>query len=57
MEYRKIIENGTGSRYTYYLGNTVPSTTSSIIFPIGKEGMGFNARKTYYTNWCFVELK
>jgi hypothetical protein len=57
LEYRKTIDNGTGSRYTYYLGNTIPTSSTSIIFPIGKEGMGFNARKTYYTNWCFVNLK
>ncbi len=57
LEYRKEIDNSTGSRYTDYLGNTIPTSTSSIIFPIGKEGSGFNARKTYYTNWCFVDLK
>jgi len=57
LEYRKLIDNSTSSRYTYYLGNTIPTSGSSIIFPIGKQGMGFNARKTYYTNWCFVDLK
>jgi hypothetical protein len=24
---------------------------------IGKEGQGFNAMKTYYTNWCFLDIK
>ncbi len=57
LEYRKQIDNGTGSKYTYYLGNTIPTSSSSVIFPIGKQGAGFNARKTYYTNWCFVDLK
>ncbi|MEO5594951.1 MAG: hypothetical protein ABIR15_14740 [Chitinophagaceae bacterium] len=57
LEYRKLIDNSTSSRYTYYLGNTIPTSISSIIFPIGKQGVGFNARKTYYTNWCFVDLK
>jgi hypothetical protein len=57
LEYRKEIDNSTSSRYTYYLGNTIPTSSSSIIFPIGKQGLGFNARKTYYTNWCYVDLK
>lgn len=57
LEYRKQIDNSTSARYTYYLGNTIPTSASSIIFPIGKGGSGFNARKTYYTNWCFVDLK
>jgi hypothetical protein len=46
-----------GKALVYYLGNTISTSSNSIIFPNRKEGMGFNARKTYYTNWCFSELK
>ncbi|MDP4218210.1 MAG: hypothetical protein Q8927_18575, partial [Bacteroidota bacterium] len=57
MQYRKQIGKNLSGKYTYYLGNIAPTTSSSIIFPVGKQGMGFNARKTYYTNWCFLDVK
>ncbi len=57
LEYRKQIGNGTDSRYTYYLGNTIPLTGTSMLFPIGKQGLGFNERKTYFTNWCLLTLQ
>ncbi|HEV9035642.1 MAG TPA: hypothetical protein VGQ51_03440 [Puia sp.] len=57
LEYRKLISETTKGRATFYLGSSVPSNSSSIVFPIGKEGQGFNALKTYYTNWCFLEIK
>ncbi|MBI1779931.1 MAG: hypothetical protein HYR66_00955 [Sphingobacteriales bacterium] len=57
LSYRKMIKDDLPGRSTYYLGSVVPSSSNSIIFPIGKEGMGFNARKTFYTNWCFLEIK
>ena len=57
LEYRKQIAKNLSGRYTYFLGNTIPTSSSSVIFPIGKEGTGFNARKTYFTNWCFVDIK
>jgi len=56
LEYRKQIAKNLSGRYTYFLGNTIPTSSSSVIFPIGKEGTGFNARKTYFTNWCFVDI-
>lgn len=57
LEYRKLISQLNQGRSTFYLGNAIPANSSSIIFPIGKEGLGFNAMKTYYTNWCFLDIK
>ena len=57
LEYRKQIENVAGGKRTYFLGNAVPTSSSFIVFPIGKEGTGFNARKTYFSNWCFLDIK
>jgi hypothetical protein len=54
LQYRKQIEKH-GWQDTFYLGNTVPTSSPMIIFPIGKEGQGFNTRKTFFTNWCFWE--
>lgn len=58
LEYRKLISETKKGRATFYLGNSIPTANSStIVFPIGKEGQGFNALKTYYTNWCFLDIK
>lgn len=58
LEYRKLISETKKGRATFYLGSSVPvANTSTIVFPIGKEGQGFNALKTYYTNWCFLDIK
>lgn len=57
LQYRKLLGEAQRKRTTFYLGNTVPSTTGNIVFPIAKEGQGFDARKTFFTNWCFVEVK
>jgi hypothetical protein len=57
LEYRKLISELKQGRATFYLGNSIPTNSSSIIFPIGKAGLGFNAMKTYYTNWCFLDIK
>jgi len=57
MEYRKQIGKDLSGKYTYFLGNAIPSSSSSLIFPIAREGSGFNARKTFYTNWCFLDVK
>jgi hypothetical protein len=58
LEYRKLISETKKGRATFYLGNSIPAANSStIVFPIGKEGQGFNALKTYYTNWCFLDIK
>ncbi|HTE12979.1 MAG TPA: hypothetical protein VK645_18495, partial [Chitinophagaceae bacterium] len=56
LEYRKQIAKNLSGRYTYFLGNTIPTSSTSVIFPIGKEGQGFSARKTFFTNWCFVDV-
>ncbi len=58
LEYRKLISETNKGRATFYLGNAIPTINSStIVFPIGKEGQGFSAMKTYYTNWCFLDIK
>jgi hypothetical protein len=56
LEYRKQIGENLKGSYTYFLGNSVPSTSTSLIFPVGKEGSAFNSRKTFYTNWCYVDV-
>jgi len=56
LQYRKQIGKDLSGKYTYFLGNAIPTSTPSIIFPIAKEGSGFNARKTFYTNWCFLDV-
>jgi hypothetical protein len=57
LEYRKLIGEVKQNRATFYLGNSIPANSNSIIFPVGKAGLGFNAMKTYYTNWCFLDIK
>jgi hypothetical protein len=57
LEYRKLVSQIDKRRTTYYLGDAVPTNTSSIIFPIGKDFQGMGAPKTIYTNWCFVDVK
>jgi hypothetical protein len=57
LQYRKQIGKNLSGRYTYYLGNIAPTTSSLVIFPVGKQGMGFSARKIFYSNWCFLDIK
>lgn len=58
LEYRKLISELKKGRATFYLGSSVPAAnTSTVVFPIGKEGQGFNGLKTFYTNWCFLDIK
>jgi hypothetical protein len=57
LEYRKLVSKIDQLRATYYLGDAIPTNSSSIIFPIGKEGLAFNAAKTIFTNWCFLDIK
>lgn len=57
LTYRKQIGENLSKQYTYYLGNTVPNATNALIFPIARQGTGFKAMKTIYTNWCFLEVK
>lgn len=57
LEYRKLISEIKKGRATFYLGDAVGSNTASVVFPIGKQGEGFNARKTFYTNWCFLDIR
>jgi len=55
LQYRKQVGEDLSGRNTYYLGNLTPTSSNQIIFPIAKQGLGFNARKTFYTNWCFLQ--
>jgi hypothetical protein len=57
LQYRKQIGENLKGHYTYFLGNVIPTSSSSIIFPVGKEGVNFNARKMFYSNWCFMDIK
>lgn len=57
LQYRKQIGENLKGNYTYFLGNAIPTSSTSIIFPAGKEGMNFNARKIFYSNWCFLDIK
>ena len=56
LEYRKLLSEKQQGRATYYLENAIPTSSNSIVFPIGKEGMGFKSNKTFYSKWCFVDL-
>lgn len=57
LEYRKLVSQIDKIRVTYYLGDAVPTNSSSVVFPIGKQGQGFNGNKTIFTNWCFLDVK
>jgi len=57
LEYRKLISQIDKGRTTYYLGDAIPTTSSSLIFPIGKENNSFGGPKTIFSNWCFVDVK
>ncbi len=56
LEYRKLLSEKQQGRATYYLENAIPTSSNSIIFPVGKAGMGFKSNKTFYSKWCFVDL-
>lgn len=57
LQYRKVLSDIKKGRSAYMLGNAIPTTsTTAIIFPVGKDGVMFNGMKTFYTNWCFLTL-
>ncbi len=56
LQYKKQIGEDLPGRGAYYLGNLAPTTSNMIIFPIAKGGVGFNERKTFYTNWIFIDF-
>ncbi len=56
LQYKKQIGENLPGRGAYYLGSLAPSSSNSIIFPIAQGGVGFNARKTFYTNWIFIDF-
>jgi len=56
LEYRKLLSEKQQGRATYYLENAIPTSSNSIVFPIGKAGIGFKSNKTFYSKWCFVDL-
>lgn len=57
VAYRKQVGIDQKGRYTYYIGSIIPSASNAIIFPIGKAGAGFNGYKTFFTNWCYVNVR
>ncbi len=57
LQYRKQVGENLKDNKTYYLGYAVPNSSSSVVFPVGKEGVGFNAMKMFFTNWCFIDIK
>lgn len=57
LQYRKQLGQNIKGAYTYFLGNIIPVSSSSLVFPVAKQGVGFNARKIIYTNWCFLDVK
>jgi len=56
LEYRKMVGKNQQKGFSYYLGNTVQSSTSSLIFPVGKVSAGLTSYKIKFTNWCFLEI-
>jgi hypothetical protein len=57
LQYRKQLGQNIKGAYTYFLGNIIPVSSSGLVFPVAKQGVGFNARKIIYTNWCFLSVK
>jgi hypothetical protein len=57
LEYRKQLGQNIKGAYTYFLGNIIPVSSSGIVFPVAKQGVGFNSRKIIYTNWCFINVQ
>ncbi|MGN6341336.1 MAG: hypothetical protein ACTHML_10255 [Ginsengibacter sp.] len=57
LQYRKQLGQNIKGAYTYYLRNIIPVSSSSLVFPVAKQGVGFNARKIIYTNWCFLDVR
>ncbi|RNI40115.1 hypothetical protein EFY79_02125 [Hanamia caeni] len=57
LQYRKQLGQNIKGAYTYFLGNIIPVSSSALVFPVAKQGVGFNARKIIYTNWCFLGMK
>jgi hypothetical protein len=57
LQYRKQLGQNIKGAYTYFLGNIIPVSSSALVFPVAKQGVGFNARKIIYTNWCFLSVK
>jgi len=57
LEYRKEIGEDIKGRYTYFLGNTVPTSSASIVFPVAKQGEGFNSNKLFFSHWCFLSVR
>jgi hypothetical protein len=57
LQYRKQIGQNIKGAYTYFLGDVIPVSSSALVFPVAKQGVGFNARKIIYTNWCFLDIK
>jgi|GEM_PF-1538381 len=56
LQYKKQIGEDLPGRGSYYLGNLAPTSSNMIIFPIAKGGVGFNLKKTFYTNWIFIDF-
>jgi len=57
LQYRKQLGQNIKGAYTYFLGNVNPVSSSTLVFPVAKQGINFNARKIIYTNWCFLDVK
>ena len=57
LAYRKLLSQIDQGRATYYLGDAIPTNSQYAVFPIGKQGEGFNGLKTIFTNWCFLDIK
>ncbi len=43
-------------KFSYFIGNDVPTNSQSIIFPIGKERLRWavNASRDVFSYWCFI---
>jgi hypothetical protein len=57
LQYRKQLGQNIKGAYTYFLGNINPVSSSTLVFPVAKQGVNFNGRKIIYTNWCFLDIK
>ncbi len=54
VQYRKKVGEDIKGVGTYYINDVIQNSTGKIIFPVGKEGVGFT--KQVFSNWCFVSV-
>lgn len=56
ISYRKQITEDQKGMYNFYLAEALFSTSdNTLLVPVGKQGLNFNANKDFYNKWCILE--